>query len=187
MTFESYTQDLNLHYERYFGIKGTKYVWPKDPHQKMHPEFYVLVFAPNNIHQMWIYCTVGMSLFRDDNNLIELFIFSPQQDDSIVELLTVAASYHISNTPLNIHHTFNIGRPWLNESNCEHCFISLPYLDGERLEIFQYQDKQVHCYWLIPITEAEKNYKIKFGYEALEQLFENSSLDYLKVGRKSLI
>jgi hypothetical protein len=126
-------------------------------------------------------------LFRDDDNLIELFIFSPQQNDSIVELLTVAASYHINNTPLNIHHTFNIGRPWLNKSICEYCFISLPYLDGESLEVFQFQDKKIHCYWLIPITEAEKNYKIEFGCEGLEQLFENNGLDYLNPARKSLV
>jgi hypothetical protein len=63
MTFESYTQDLNLHYERHFGTKGTKHVWPEDPHQKMYSEFYVLAFAPNNIHQMWVYCTVGMSFY----------------------------------------------------------------------------------------------------------------------------
>jgi hypothetical protein len=187
MTFESYTQNLNLHYERYFGTKGTKHIWPEDPHLKMYPEFYVLTFAPNNIHNMWIYCTIGMSLFRDDDNLIELFIFSPQQDDSIVELLTVTASYHINGTPLNIHHTFNVGRSWLNESDCEYCFISLPYLDGENFEVFQFQEKEIHCYWLIPITETEKNYKVEFGYEALEQLFENNGLDYLNPNRKSLV
>ena len=128
-----------------------------------------------------------MSLDRQDDNLIELFIFSPRQDKAQIELVTVCASYHRNILPLNIHHTVNIGRPWLDNSNCDHCFISLPYLDGEDLEVFSFNDKTYHCYWLIPITEKERDYKIDKGCEALEQLFEDKQLDYLKPERKCLL
>ncbi|MFN6377719.1 MAG: suppressor of fused domain protein [Flavobacteriales bacterium] len=126
-------------------------------------------------------------LTKKDDNLIEVFVFSPRQDLDQVELITVCASYHRNGLPLNIHHTFNIGRPWLDNSICDHCFISLPYLDGEALELFNFKDKVYHCYWLIPITEKERDYKIDKGCEALEQLFEDKQLDYLKPDRKCLL
>jgi hypothetical protein len=53
-------------------------------------------------------------------------------------------------------------------------FISLPYLDGEQLELFNFDRHTIHCYWFIPITEKERNYKIENGCEALERLFEKN-------------
>ena len=136
---------------------------------------------------MWVYLTVGMSLGRDDDNLIELFVFSSEQNGSLVELLTLNASFHRNSEYLNLHHTVNIGQPWIHDSICDHGFISQPYLDGEKLELFKYQDKVTHCYWFIPITEQERDYHIKNGCEALEQLFEDNQIEYLNPKRKSLI
>src|SRR5690348_11901648 len=100
---------------------------------------------------MFVYCTVGMSADRTDENLVELFVFSPKPDSQLVELMTICASYHRNKLPLNIHHTVNIGHPWLDDSVCDHGFISLPYLDGPELEIFKFEGLEIHCYWLIPI------------------------------------
>ncbi|MFB9078912.1 suppressor of fused domain protein [Flavobacterium procerum] len=183
---QNYSTELTEHYNSYFGVSGKKIKWEIGPTWKTHPEFFVLEFAPNNVHNMWAYCTVGMSADLIDDNLIELVIYSQRQDNSLVELLTVHASHHRL-TPFNIHHTSNIGRPWLEKSECDHAFISLPYLDGENLEIFQFEDKIIHCYWLIPITLAERDYKIEHGCEALEELFEEKQLDYLNPLRTSLV
>lgn len=182
-----YIISLEKHYEDHFGIVGTKHVWPIDPHSKMHPDFCVLEFPPNKKHNMWVYCTAGMSLDRFNNNPIEVFIFSPKSDNSVVELLTVIASYHRNGDPFNIHHTFNIGRPWLDDSVCDYGFISLPYLDGEELELFKFKDQVIHCYWIIPITETEQEYKIEKGCDALEDLFEEKGIEYLNPKRKSLL
>ena len=136
---------------------------------------------------MFCYCTVGMSADRVDENLIELFIYSPKSDDSLVELLTVCASYHRNGLPLNLHHTVNIGRPWLGNSKCDHCFISKPYLDGQELELFFYDEQEICCYWVIPITEKERDFKIENGCEELEQLFEDKQLNYLDPDRGCLV
>lgn len=168
-------------------MDGETYIWNVGPKEKLHSEFSVLEIGPNHRHNFWIYCTLGMSLGRTDDNLIELFVYSPKRDESLVELLTVCASYHRQKLPLNIHHTVNIGRPWLDDSICDHGFISLPYLEGEKLEVFDYKGKQFHCYWFIPITEAERDYKIHNGCELLEQLFESKQLDYLNPKRHSLV
>ena len=182
-----YTAKLRLHYESYFGISGQLLNLEKGPKEKLNSDFYVLEFKPNHRHNFWTYCSVGMSLDRQDDNLIELFVFSPTQDKEQVELITVCASYHRNKLPLNINHTINIGRPWMENSKCDHCFISLPYLDGEELELFDNNKQEYHCYWLIPITEKERDYKINNGSEALEQLFEDKQLDYLNPKRKCLL
>ena len=136
---------------------------------------------------MHCYCTVGMSAERLDENLIELFIYSPKSDVSLIELLTVCASYHRTGFPLNLHHTVNIGRPWLDASKCDHAFISKPYLDCPELEEYQYDEQEICCYWLIPITEKEREFKIEHGYEKLEQLFEDKQLNYLNPNRDCIV
>ncbi len=136
---------------------------------------------------MYCYCTIGMSVDRLDDNKIELFVYAPRPDASLVEMLTYCASYHRNGMPLNIHHTVNIGQRWLDNSKCDHAFISLPYLDGEELELFNFDSNDIHCYWLLPITEGERNYKIEKGCEALEQLFEEKQIDYLNPFRSSLV
>lgn len=182
-----YTAALQQHFEAYFGVKGDKLIWEFGPKEKLHPDFYILQIKPNEIHNMWAYCTVGMSLKRNDEDLIELIVYSPKEDKVLVELLTVIASYHRNGAPLNIHHTVNIGQPWIDNSKCDHGFISLPYLDGEELELFKFENKVIHCYWFIPITEAERDYKVLHGCEKLEDLFEEKQLDYLNPDRASLV
>lgn len=183
----AYTQQLQKHYENHFGISGNQLILDKGPKEKLHPDFYVLEFGPNKQHNCWVYCSVGMSLEREDDNLIEIFVFSPHQDAAQVELITVCASYHRNRLPLNLNHTVNIGRSWLGNSKCDHAFISLPYLDGEALEIFNFNDKTFYCNWLIPITEKERDYKTENGSDALEQLFEDKQIDYLNPARECLI
>jgi hypothetical protein len=183
----NYTDSLRRHYERHFGLEGQSMRFNKGPIEKLHPDFFVLVIKPNQKINCWVYCTVGMSLDREDENLIELFCFSPKQDESVLELMTVAASYHRNALPLNLHHTVNIGRPWIDNSKCDHGFISEPYTEGQGLEFFKFNEETIHCYWLIPITEAERDYHTENGCEALEQLFENGHLEYANPKRASLI
>lgn len=183
---KKYTDTLRQHFEAYFGKSGKQLRLEYGPQEKLHSDFYVLEIAPNNRHSMFCYCTVGMSADRLDENLIELVLYSPRPDNSIVELLTFCASYHRNKLPLNIHHTVNVGQPWLDNSKCDHGFISLPYLDGEDLELFNFGGQIIRCYWFIPITEKERDFKIKNGCEALEQLFEENQFDYLNPNRESL-
>jgi len=128
-----------------------------------------------------------MSLDRPDESAIELFVLSPYQAESLAELLLICASFHRNSAILNLDHTVNIGRPWLPGSACDYAFISLPYLYGEQLELLSFLGYTTHCYWLIPITEAERKYKMNHGAEALEQLFEEKQLDYLNPNRKTLV
>lgn len=187
MSFKKYTDDLRRHYESFYGVTGNKLTWDKGPTHKLHRDFYILEFGPSKRHQMWTYATVGMSLDRDDDNLIELITYSKNQDNSRVELLTLNASFHRHSEPLNLHHTVVVGQLTETTTTCDHGFISLPYLEGEELELFNFNGQEFHCYWFIPITEKERDYKTEFGCDALEDLFEERQFDYLDKQRRSLV
>jgi hypothetical protein len=187
MSLKKYTDDLTRHYESFYGVTGNKLTWDKGPTHRLHPDFYVLEFEPSKRHQMWTYATVGMSLDRDDDNLIELITYSKSRDKSRVELLTLNASFHRNSEPLNLHHTVVVGQLTDSDTTCDHGFISLPYIEGKELEIINLNGKEIHCYWFIPITEKERDYKTKFGCDALEDLFEQKQFDYLDKQRRSLV
>lgn len=153
-------------------------------------DFCILEFPPHkNLWKQdyWKYSTCGMS----DLSIIpaiELHLFSYKQDETLIELLTAIAYYHrISDARLNLHHTVNFGRPWENNSICIYGLISLPYVHGPSLEIFNFQEYQVKCYWLIPITFNERNFKKEYGIELLEEKFEESKVDLLNPHRLSIV
>jgi hypothetical protein len=113
-------------------------------------------------------------------------MFSPFASDLIVELLVATAHYHRTGHTLNLWHTVNFGRPWLEGSACEYGLISLPYLDGPRLEDFRSGTSSVKFYWLIPVTRKEVRLKAEYGVKALEERFELSSFDYVDPMRPSV-
>ena len=45
----------------------------------------------------------------------------------------------------------------------------------------------MNCYWLIPITRSERDFKKRLGLDALEEAFERAGLDYLDPGRPSVV
>jgi hypothetical protein len=63
----------------------------------------------------------------------------------------------------------------------------LPYLDGESLEKLMINHELINFYWLIPISEKERMYKINNGVEALEKQFELTNFDYSNPSRQSII
>jgi hypothetical protein len=152
---------------------------------QLPPGFQVLVFSPSNTRKMWTYATCGMSQ-QSDAPALDLHLFSPTRIESHVELLTVVAHYHLTGAYLDVGHTVNFGRPWLPESKCDYGLISLPYLDGPRLEWLGEKELKIHFLWLIPITANEVDYKKEHGLEALEARFERSKFDYLNPKRASI-
>lgn len=129
-----------------------------------------------------------MSTFTH-NAPVDLHMFSAVQNDSILELLTIAAYYHSTENRLSLNHTVNFGRPWQGTSVCSYGLISLPYLDGPKLETLNSGNgnKTIACYWLIPITLQEREYKIKYGIDALEEKFEQKGFNYLDPERGSVV
>jgi hypothetical protein len=118
---------------------------------------------------------------------LELHLFSPEEADCHVELLTAITHYHVTGAYLDIGHTVNFGRSWLHDSACKCGLISLPYLDGPTLEWLEIPGRRIRFLWLIPITAQEVSYKKEYGLEALEARFEETGFNYLDLNRRSVI
>jgi hypothetical protein len=126
-----------------------------------------------------------MSSIADEQPL-ELHMFSPREVPAHTELLTAVAHYHRTGARLGLGHTVNFGRAWLPGSQCDHGLISLPYLDGPRLEELMVDGKLIRCLWLIPVTTAEVEFKKHHGLEALEARFETEQFSYIDPLRRSV-
>ena len=178
--------DLQRHLESHWQTPGRRIRWELGPVEKLHPDFRVVEFEPDGKYDCWVYATLGMSLGLT-GEAVELHMFAPRADMDVVELLVAAASYHRNVGPLDVYHTVNFGRPWLDASRCDHGYISLPYLDGVELQLLRTAAGEVGNYWLLPITEAERDFKMEAGAQELENLFEAHELDYLDPGRPSCV
>lgn len=156
------------------------------PNASFAPELRIAVFEPAEGNKLWRYATCGMSDLRA-MPAIELHLFSLEWDEGNLELLTAAAFYHFKTAALNLGHTVNFGRPW--QSNSQLCcgFISLPYHEDIDFEQFEFDSKTIHCYWLIPITEAERDLRLSEGVEALEQRFDEHELRYYDPFRAAVV
>ena len=181
-----YQDSIKAHYKASWINEPNIYYLDKGPAHELPYNFRILEFQPNSITDMWIYATCCMSQ-EEDISGIELHLFSSKQDNTIIELLTATAHYHRTGKHLDLGHTINFGRPWQAYSSCNYGFISLPYIDGPKLENMIYHNKTTKCYWLIPITHAEMEYKKAYGIEALEQKFEEKSFNYLDANRLSVV
>lgn len=181
-----YSNLILEHYRTQWRNEPQIYLWEKGPIEKLPSIFRVLEFPPSKSRSMWTYATCGMSNL-DKLNPIELHIFSSKKDDTIIELLTAITYYHNNSSSLNLGHTVNFGKSWQDNSKCKFGLISLPYLDGPGLENFNLSDLVVKCYWLVPITEEEVEYKRNNGMEALEEQFDSAQFNYIDPSRKSVV
>lgn len=174
------------HYEQFWRTGGRNVNFTVGPRSNLPKDFGVLEFEPHADRSMWTYATCCMSSENDDDP-IELHIFSPKQSIEPVELLVATAHYHRTVHLLGVGHTVNFGKPWIEDSPSEYGLISLPYLDGPELENLELPNgKVVQCLWLIPIMKSEVDFKKKKGLEALENCFEEARFDYLDPKRRSV-
>jgi hypothetical protein len=159
---------------------------PGPRRHELPEESAIFEFAPDDERRTWAYATCGMAQPGDDR-MLELHLFGPRPAWEPVEILTVVAHYHRTGSALDVGHTVSLGRPWLDDSACDHALVSLPYLDGPNHENLALPDgSAVACEWLIPVTSAEVQYKNTHGLEALEGRFEASGFDYLDPHRPSV-
>lgn len=188
MNQEQHLSLIEQHCKAYFkGHKCSSHQWSLGPLQDLAPWFHVLRFAPGPRTDLWVYISVGASLLGSSpGSGIEFSVTSPQESSRIVELLAMSAYYH-KNHRLGLEHTLPIGESWLDGSVCDHLLVSLPYPFGPELEICSMGQSHAHIYWLLPITKAERDFKVEHGLEALEQKFESLPLEYWRSDRESAV
>ncbi len=174
-------RDLENHYAAHWGAPLRRLRMARGPVHALDAAFEVLVFEPSA--EARIYATVCMS--AADAAPIELHLRarpSVDVDHDALELLTAAAHYHRTGARLGLGHTVSFGRAW-QAGSCTHGLVSLPYIDEPDL----HWARERQCLWLLPITEAERDFKRQQGLDALESRFEAASLDYLDPARTSVV
>lgn len=183
---KKYLEDIEQHYVRLWGAIEERFTPEASRENEFLPGFSICAFSPNQKHDFWRYATVGMSDHRAAHPL-ELHLFARENNPRMAELLTMVSHFHLSGSRLGLSHIVNFGEPWLDSSLCTWGFISLPYLDGPHFEWLNRGDHGVRFLWLIPITEAERNYLKQKGVEAFEEKLEEADFDYLDPARECVI
>lgn len=177
---------IRWHLRRFFaGHPCEEHQWTLGPAVEELPRLRVAEFAPGPKIGLWVYATIGAWEARDDSRL-EFLITASKRDQRHLELITMAAWYH-GRYGLGVGHTFPIGEPWLPGSTCEFVQVSLPYPFGPELEVCNLSDRHLRVLWLLPITAAEREFKVREGVEALEQRFDACALDYWDPDRASVV
>lgn len=120
------------------------------------------------------------------DHAIEPFILSAARDD---ERLAILAYYHAGSPEqrLDFGHTTYAGEPWLSRPALTHDLIALPYAFGPGLERCDWTGGHIRILTVQPISEAERDFKVAEGVEALEQRFEDAGIAWTDPFRPSVV
>ncbi len=164
--------------------------WELGPIKEVLPEFRVARVQPQNKSQFWVYVSEGMSsVFKPNTGRFEVFILSPWEEALHVELLAMIAHFCADQKyGFGLHSILDVGRPWMEDSLCNHLLISLPFPVGPRLEWMRPQKGDVVRFlWALPITKAEAAFARENDVESLEQLFDKHRINPVDPGRTSVV
>lgn len=168
------------------GHDWAEFQFSDGPLIKIAPWFKILRFAPGPQSSLWTYVTLGACALREEENGLEFSVFVQDESPRFIELLTMTAYYHRNNL-LGIGHTVPLGESWVDGSMCNCSLISLPYPLGAEFEICNTRTNHIHILWVLPITEKERDFKIKHGLEEMEAKFESVALEYWNFKRASVV
>ncbi|MFE2557371.1 suppressor of fused domain protein [Streptomyces sp. NPDC059352] len=154
------------------------------------PGFRVFRIHPAYPGDWWLYVTSGCwEATQLDGHGTEFFLAAPRDEWINLESVTVNAYYHCGpvHQRLDVGHTVPIGRPWLDDSDCDHYLVSLPYPFGPDFEVCEWEGgSHARILWLLPITAAEKDFRREMGLEALEVRFDEHAIDPVDPKRASV-
>jgi hypothetical protein len=179
---------LDDHVRRFFrGRRIEAMTWTAGPILEVNPHFRVLRVAPERRGGMWTYVSIGgWAATAELDRGLEFVIVTDEENPRAVELLAMAVFYNRADT-LGLGHTVPIGEPWLPGSSCDHLLVSLPYPYGGDLQTCHVGDRHVEFLWLLPITPAERAFKMAHGVDALESRFDDVALCFWQRDRDSAV
>lgn len=161
------------------------------PVQARVPGFRVAGVAPGPVIGLWVYVSLGCwDAVHVGEHGLEFLLIAAEDAPQCVTWLAMAAHYHANpdeSYRLDHGHTVPIGEPWSPGSACDHLLVSTPYPLGPDVEVADWSGGHARLLWLLPITEAERDFKSDHGLEALEQRLEEAALEYWDPHRTSVV
>jgi hypothetical protein len=164
----------------------TARVWMPGPMQELLPEFRVIEVAPGPKSPHWTYVSAGGAvLSRPDAEPLEFALVAPRANARHVEIVTMVAHYN-HGIALGEAHTMPIGEPWLAGSRCDHMLLMRPAFD-EAFERIAAPGGSARILRLVPITAAERDFKVAEGIAALESRFAAAHAETWRPDRPSVV
>jgi len=181
---------LGQHIRGFFaGHKIAKRTWPLVPIETRIPGFFVHEIEPGPRFPGWTYVSSGCWRATAENGHgLEFVLSARNADQRHLELVSMAGYYHAGpkSQRLDVGHTLPIGEPWSVPGSLDHLFVSQPYAYAPDLDGLRWQTGHARLLSLMPITAAERDFKIAHGQEALEQRLEDEAVDFLNPSRASV-
>ena len=193
---EGFLEAREEHYQQFFGPLTEDVVHSTDI-KPVHIDSYQ--FAPTADRPHWTLITSGMSDYRQiepeeckegTSTRAEILMYAAEPESWMFNTLKGLAEMPFDeNRLLHWWHTVPNGMPMTAKPSLLTSFFFLPpyfepegftelYLDGDRVDFL----------WLIPITEAERQFAVKNGSVALEKRFAKANLPLaVNESRKSIV
>ena len=180
-TPSGYLEAREAHYTKYFGPLD-RLVHHSTDVKPVHIDVYQ--FAPYKDREHWTLITGGMSDARMPlpdsagshiTGYSEIFIYVRGPANWMISVLKgLAEMPFVDQTYLHWFHTVPNGKPMTVQPSLLTSFLLLPPYYEERpfSDGFVIDGHEVQPLMLIPITEAEREFAIEHGVEALEERFD---------------
>jgi hypothetical protein len=193
---EGFLEGREGHYQRFFGPLDQPVMHSTDS-KPVHIDVYQ--FAPTSDRPYWTLITGGMSDERQIepsdcaehmSSRAEILMYVPAPQDWMFSVLKGLAEMPWNDdTYLHWWHTVPNGMPMTSKPSALTSFFFLPpYFEAEGFTDFHLEGEKVDFLWMVPITEAEREYAIEHGSQELESVFQRTGLSpVLNEHRASLV
>ncbi len=143
-----------------------------------------------------IYCTIGLSDYKNrvevkdgfENIPVELLMTGYKQFDKVPNVLSTTCFFIMKDgyecRPGSV---FKYMLDYYYKGlTMRHVYFTSPFLWQEKLDQLELESKQVAFLLIIPISDAELDYKIRHGDEALEDLLQENEINFYDLNRPSV-
>lgn len=181
------------HYIRRWGKPITIHTFDSAEVSPSIRPLYIAVFSlPGD--GLAMYASIGMSragMLDSETNTIhyaEIFMGVYEHFESLPKIMAMLATYpHNEKTFVAPEHTIPLGMPIVQNSSLTSVLFAIAYFDPPWFRGLDVDGKHIQFLWVIPLTEREREFKTKTGWNALGQMFENEQVVIGDVFRESAI
>lgn len=139
--------------------------------------------------EVTFYSTMGLINYPIKGNRYEILMAGFSRYKEVANILSSCAFFVMKNgwecTYANVFET--LVEMYYEDKDMKHILFVSPYIWEDKLEGFKVGKEPIEFVLAVPISQKELEYKMKFGMDALEDLFEEKGVDICDIDRKSVV
>ena len=132
---------------------------------------------------------MGLMDYRVNGKRYEILMTGFSRYKEVANILSSCAFFVMKNgwecTYANVFET--LVEMYCEDKDMKHILFVKPYIWKDKLEGFKIGAEPIEFVLAMPISQKELEYKMKFGMDALEDLFEKRGVDICDIDRKSVV